>query len=216
MPVMNSNTPDPKLAFRLRKGIGWLALMAVAVILGACQAPVQNQNANGQQGAVQDYDPIVIRVSGYGTYEDPKHAASQRMRLLAMRASKLDAYRALAERIYGTVIYGSSSVQALVLQHDEFKTMVDSVIRGARVMSIVEMKGGGFETVLEVVLEPRFRQCLTNVNYFRYTEECRMPLPHGDPEIHASMQAPATGTSNMYYIGSQPENKENASNGSKE
>ncbi|OZG71155.1 hypothetical protein BTA51_22535 [Hahella sp. CCB-MM4] len=211
-----SKTSDRNHDFRLSPGIGWLALVAVSVVLAACQAPVQNQNANGQQSAMQDYDPIVIRVSGYGTYEDPKHASSQRMRLLAMRASKLDAYRALAERIYGTVIYGSSSVQALVLQHDEFKTMVDSVIRGARVMSISEMKGGGFETVLEVVLEPRFRQCLTNVNYFRYTEECRMPLPHGDPEIHASMEAPATGTSSMYYIGSQPENKNGSQSGNSE
>ncbi|WP_245555314.1 LPP20 family lipoprotein [Hahella ganghwensis] len=184
----------------IKSCFNWLVLMVVAVLLGACNSV----SSTGQQAAAQNYDPIVVRVSGYGTYEDPKHAKSQRMRLLAMRASKLDAYRALAERIYGTVIYGSSSVQALVLQHDEYKTMVDSVIRGARVISVSEMKGGGFETVLEVVLAPRFRQCLTNVNYFRYTEECRMPLPQGDPEIHASMESPSTTSGSMYYIGSQP------------
>ncbi len=148
-----------------------------------------------------NYDPIVIRVSGYGALEKEEQAKSPRYRLLAMRASKLDAYRALVERIYGTVIYGTSTVNSLVLEHDEFRGIVDSVIRGARVLSVSGMKEGGYETVLEVVLSSRFRACLTNVNYFRYTEECRMPLPHADPQIHASMDSPPTETSGLYFLG---------------
>ncbi len=185
----------------LSSAVRWVSTLLVLVLVAGCNSVNNAQN----QPSDRQYDPIVIRVSGYGTYEDPKHASFQRTRLLAMRASKLDAYRALAERIYGTVIYGSSSVEALVLQHDEFKTMVDSVIRGARVLSVSEMKGGGFETVLEVVLEPKFRQCLTSVNYFRYTEECRMPLPQSDPQIQASMASPPMTGSGGYFIGSQPE-----------
>jgi len=182
------------------RGLCRLVTLIMLLLVGGCNSVY---NSEPSQEA-QRYDPIVIRVSGYGTYEEPKHAGSQRMRLLAMRASKLDAYRSLVERIYGTVIYGSSSVKGLVLQHDEFKTMVDSVIRGARVMSVSEMKGGGFETVLEVVLTPKFRQCLTNVNYFRYTEECRMPLPHSDSQMSASMASPPMTGFGGYFIGSQP------------
>ncbi|AZZ94029.1 MULTISPECIES: LPP20 family lipoprotein [unclassified Hahella] len=186
----------------MSKQIQAVVLAALASLLSACGLYGQKQEPIDDNIGK---DPIVVRVSGYATYEDPRHATSQRHRLLAMRASKLDAYRALAERIYGTVIYGSSTVEALVMQNDGFKTMVDSVIRGARVMSVSELQGGGFETVLEVVLEARFRRCLTNVNYFRYTEECRMPLPHSDPDLRASMDSPAgaagssTGTG-LYFL----------------
>ena len=64
-----------------------------------------------------------------------------------------------------------------MLQDDRYRTMVDSVIRGARVVSVTELTGGGFETVLELVLDGRFRDCITNVNYFKYSEDCRMQLP---------------------------------------
>ncbi|GAA3974315.1 hypothetical protein GCM10022278_34230 [Allohahella marinimesophila] len=130
--------------------------------------------------APERLEPIIIRASGYGTYEHASDARSQRKRLLAMRASKLDAYRALAERIYGTSITGSSSVNDLVLQHDSFRTLVDSVVRGARVLSTTELSGGGYETLMEVSLDGRFQRCLTSLNYFRYDADCRLPMPSAD------------------------------------
>ena len=181
-----------------------LIIALLSSILASCSYVEKLQ---GRSDDKLNYDPIVVRVSGYGTYEDPSHAKSARHRLLAMRASKLDAYRSLVERIYGTIIFGNSTVNSLVLKHDEFRAAIDSVIRGARVLSVSDMRGGGYETVLEVVLSSRFRQCLTNVNYFRYTEECRMPIPHSDPTIRASMDSPSVSKptskgSGLYYLDS--------------
>ena len=121
-------------------------------------------------------ESIVIRVTGYGAYEDPRDRLLQRHRLMAMRASKLDAYRALAERVYGTSLTGSSTVRDMVLQDDSYRALVDSVVRGAKVVSVSELPGGGFETVLELVLDGRFQDCLTSVNYFKYSEDCRLKL----------------------------------------
>ncbi|RMF19788.1 MAG: hypothetical protein D6758_01105 [Gammaproteobacteria bacterium] len=173
-----------------------LWLSAGLAVLAGCTT-LMDPPPTPEQQALEKADPIVVRVTGYGTYQNVKDRMNARKRLLAMRASKLDAYRALAERIYGTVIYGNSTVEDLVLKEDRFKTFVDSVIRGARVVSVSELKSGGFETVLEVVLEPKFRLCLTNVNYFRYTEECRMPLPHGDPQV--SLSSGGTGAGGQHY-----------------
>ncbi len=175
-----------------------IMLAGLLTLLSGCAALMEPVPSPEEQ-AVAKMDPIVVRVTGYGTYSDTKDRMDPRKRLLAMRASKLDAYRAMAERIYGTVIYGNSTVRDLVLQEDTFKTFVDSVIRGARVVSVSELRSGGFETVLEVVLEPKFRLCLTNVNYFRYTEECRMPLPHGDPQLSLSNGGTGLGGAH-YYI----------------
>lgn len=58
---------------------------------------------------------------------------AQRM-LMAMKASKLDAYRELAERVYGQRIDASNTLQNLALHNDQLTATVQGVIRGARVV----------------------------------------------------------------------------------
>lgn len=129
------------------------------------------------QNIETNLEPLLVRVTGYGAYAYTKDSKSESKRLMAIRASKLDAYRALAERVYGTGISGSSKVNDFVMKHDSFGTVVDSYIRGARVVSISENKGAGFETVLELLLPGNFKDCLSKVNNFRYAAECMRPLP---------------------------------------
>jgi len=121
--------------------------------------------------------PLLVRVTGYGAFNDKNGAQPESQRLMALRVSKLDAYRSMAERVYGTGITGSSTVQDFVMKHDGFGTVVDSVIRGARVVSITENKGLGFETVLELLLPGDFKDCLTKVNSFRHGSNCLRALP---------------------------------------
>jgi len=121
--------------------------------------------------------PIVIRVTGYSAFAKKEDVKSEPKRLMALRASKLDAYRALAERVYGTSVAGTSTVQDFALKHDGFGMVVDSFVRGARVVSISENKGLGFETVLELLLPGNFQDCLTSINLFRHDTQCLQPLP---------------------------------------
>lgn len=124
----------------------------------------------------EQVEPIVVRVTGYGAYDKKEDAESESKRLMAIRASKLDAYRALAERIYGIGIRGGSKVDEFVLKNDGYAAVVDSYVRGARVVSIIENKGRGFETVLEVLLPGKFHECLNKTNNLKYDTDCLVPF----------------------------------------
>lgn len=123
-------------------------------------------------------EPILIRVTGYSGYETEADSKSEAKRLLALRASKLDAYRALAERVYGLSISGKSVVKDFMLKEDRFSVALNSHVRGARVVSVNEKKGIGFETVLELLLPGNFDDCLNKVNAFKNGLNCLRPLPN--------------------------------------
>ena len=136
--------------------VRWISLSLIVSLAGC--AP-----AGGYRQAAEEpvLEPITVRVSGFGTYESPAtDRLNTQKRLMARRASQLDAYRNLAERVYGTVIYGSSTVNDFVLRNDVFRAYVDSYIRGAKLVAVNEHSDGVVESVMELKLEPRFRACV--------------------------------------------------------
>lgn len=148
--------------------------------------------------ADEDYEdqmkpPIMIQVTGYAFYKADEKSEPDPKRLLAIRASKLDAYRNLAERVYGISVAGNSTVHDFTLKDDQFSVQLESVIRGARVVSIIENKKTGIETVLELALPGNFIDCLNNINSFRSGPECVQPLPTISRSAgHSSLRAPMT------------------------
>ena len=134
---------------------------------------------------------------------DSQTTSRETQRLLAIRASKLDAYRALAERIYGIGISGSSTVKDFALQSDGFAAIVESYVRGARVVSVIENKNTGMETVLEVLLPGDFQDCLNKVNNFKYGLECLQPLMHSsfnNVELDQSQSGKGQAMQSMYFL----------------
>lgn len=79
---------------------------------------------------------------------------------MAMRASKLDAYRALTEEVYGVRITSNSTVSALVSQHDNFRAYVDAYLRGAKVLTVTPLADGNYETVMELEISDQFYDAL--------------------------------------------------------
>lgn len=79
-------------------------------------------------------DVLVISVTGYGAPKSTFENLAQR-RLMAMRASELDAYRKLAEQIAGVHLFGSTSVNDYIAGRDRVRTRVDSYIRGAAIVN---------------------------------------------------------------------------------
>lgn len=137
------------------------ALLALALMAGCASKPKEQSQATPQAESFTQLEVLVIRVNGYGTVgdEQPQISATQR-RLLAMRASKMDAYRALAERVNGTRIQGVTTVSNLATTDDSIRAYVDSLVRDARVSNVRELSDGSFETQLELVLEPQVQRCL--------------------------------------------------------
>jgi hypothetical protein len=146
-------------------------------------------------------DPILIRVTGYSAFETEADAKSESKRLLALRASKLDAYRSLAERVYGLSISGKSVVKDFALKEDRFAVGLDSYIRGARVVTVNEKKGIGFETVLELILPGSFNDCLNKVNNFKNGLNCLRPLPN--TSFFMGSEDPSPANSKSRYLTEQ-------------
>lgn len=99
---------------------------------------------------------IKITGVGYGAENNFDGFTDGQRRLMAIRASKLDAYRALAEQIYGIKIDSNTSVATLTAQNDSFRARVNAVVRGARIVSITPMADNNYETVLEVFVDRDF------------------------------------------------------------
>ncbi|KXS52035.1 MAG: hypothetical protein AWU57_3577 [Marinobacter sp. T13-3] len=171
----------------------WSLVAFLAVVLTGC---VSSQSSEEQ--AKPELEPVTVRVSGYGTYEDVAADRSDtRKRLLARRASQLDAYRNLAERVYGTVIFGSSTVNDFVLQSDSFRTYVDSYVRGAKTLSVTEHRDGVIETVMELKLEPEFLECAEGVADDEMQAACPLPMPRYNDRVG---DLEARSADSLYYL----------------
>ena len=177
----------------------WILMPLLATTVAACAPIGSHQGDNGSQSR-QDtmLEPITVRVSGLGTYEDVAADRSDtRKRLMARRASQLDAYRNLVERVYGTVVYGSSTVNDFVLRNDMFRTYVDSYIRGAKLVAVNEHSDGVFETVMELKLEPRFRACVAEVADDQVQDLCPIPMPQENDSVG---DVQSKGVDSLYYL----------------
>jgi hypothetical protein len=78
------------------------------------------------------------------------HKNPAQQRLMAIRASKLDAYRNLTEQVYGQQLDASSTVADMVVTNDIFRTKVEGVIYGARLVSITPVGEDTYETTLSL------------------------------------------------------------------
>lgn len=192
----------------------YLALAGVTLALASCGSMQKNDNLNvnpssSLQPVEQEVDPVapmVLRVVGYGATNTKSATTTQQQRLLAIRSSKLDAYRALAERVYGMSVQGSTTVRDMVVQNDSFKTYVETYMHGARVVSADVMPDGTVETVLEMVIDNGFRTCLQTSNNQRFNVDCRAPLVgasagqfnlNQQQRVHNESAMPNTG---FYFI----------------
>jgi outer membrane protein FlgP len=110
--------------------------------------------------ASAELPPIVlpqrITAVGLGAMPHGEGLSPEQRRIMAMRASKLDAYRALAEIVDGLKLTGSSTVSAVALTNDSFRVYIESYLRGARVLSTMPLPGGSYETVVELQLGSDF------------------------------------------------------------
>ena len=70
--------------------------------------------------------------------------------LMAIKASKLDAYRELAEQVYGQKVDGEQELANLILTNNQLKSSVEGVIRGARVVKSYPVGEDTYATELEL------------------------------------------------------------------
>ena len=91
-----------------------------------------------------------ITATGYAVVAVQNHKNPAQQRLMAIRASKLDAYRALTEQVYGQQLDANTTVADMTVMNDTFRTRVEGVIYGANLVSITPIGDDTYETTLSL------------------------------------------------------------------
>jgi len=123
-----------------------LLLIGMSLFLTACSSFLDKH-------VVWEYEKPdsypVLRAVGYAPVSAQPGDDPQIKNIMAMRASKLDAYRELAEQVYGHQVQGRSEMKNLITADDKLRSKVEGVIRGARVVKTYPV-GDTYATELEL------------------------------------------------------------------
>ena len=138
-------------------------LIASALVLAGCQviplaahepaaSATAKTNAAAQAGLLA---PMVERRetltgTGYAVISVQNHRTAAQQRLMAIRASRLDAYRSLAEQVYGQYLDANTTIADMVVMSDTFRSRVEGVIYGAVLVSITPVGDDTYETTLSL------------------------------------------------------------------
>ena len=106
------------------------------------------QPGHAGKSAVVAPKPPQIMATGYAVVSVQNHRNPAQQRLLAMRASKLEAYRMLTEQVYGQQLDANTTVADMTLTSDGFRARVEGVIFGAELISITPRGDDLYETTL--------------------------------------------------------------------
>jgi hypothetical protein len=147
----------------MRASLQTLVILGTAVLTGCTVTmapPGQNTAANSamppQTTVVETKAiPVVerrsaIRATGYAVISVQPSDVDAQQRLLAIRASKLDAYRGLTEQVYGQYLDATTTVADMAVLSDTFRTQVEGVIYGAKVVSIAPVGEDTYETTMSL------------------------------------------------------------------
>lgn len=139
-----------------RKTLALACLFSMPLTLGACAVVPLGQ----QTGTTSLSDPVEnpggldrsasITGVGYAVVGVQTARTPEQRRLMAMRASKLDAYRALAEQVYGQYVNSTTTIEDATIMDDRFKARVEGVIFGARLVSIEPVGEDSYQTTLRL------------------------------------------------------------------
>jgi hypothetical protein len=135
-----------------------IPLFVAAMCLTACQTvplsssavadPVSESEASLITPMIEKRESIVA--TGYAVISMQNHKNPSQQRLLAIRASKLDAYRTLTEQVYGQYLDASTTISDMTVMSDTFRTKVEGVIYGAKLVSITPVGEDTYETTLSL------------------------------------------------------------------
>ncbi|RYV02514.1 flagellar biosynthesis protein FlgP [Shewanella sp. OPT22] len=123
-----------------------LFLLLLIVFVSGCST---NRDRHIQWEAETPTDFPKLTAVGYASLaKQPGKTKSDKV-LAALQASKVDAYRELAEQIYGQKIDGVTNTHEWKLKHDEVRASVSGVVRGAKVVKSY-LSGDFYVTELEL------------------------------------------------------------------
>ena len=132
----------------VRKALKIIALSSIAVLVTSCSTTMDEYNAAAVETMINEKGNI--RATGYAVINVQAHDNPAQQRLLAIRASKLDAYRSLMEQVYGQYLDVNTTVGQMIVESDTFRARVQGVIYGAYLVSITPVGDDTYEVTLSL------------------------------------------------------------------
>jgi len=135
------------------------AALLTTMALAGCQSVPLNIMGQDKTGApatpASMISPLVEKretlvATGYAVISVQNHKNPAQQRLLAIRASKLDAYRSLTEQVYGQQLDASTTVADMTVMSDTFRAKVEGVSYGATMVSITPVGEDTYETTMSL------------------------------------------------------------------
>lgn len=121
-----------------------IAALALVLALAGCVGGPRTQ----QLYPVPQSEGVVA--TGYAVIASQHGETPAQQRLMAIKASKLDAYRALTEQVYGQYINATGTMTDMSITEDQLRSRVEGVIYGAKVVSITPIGEETYETKLSL------------------------------------------------------------------
>lgn len=137
-----------------------LILLALLGLLTACS------NVNDKYIEYKIEPPTefaVLKATGYAPISSQQGVNDTAKILNAMQASKLAAYRELSEQVHGQQVAGQSSFNDLIVGNSSFKSSVQGLIRGAKVVQTYPVNEDIYATELELDFEVVYQLYLSSL-----------------------------------------------------
>jgi hypothetical protein len=128
-----------------RRHLAFAAMLSVC--LTGCSS-LFNKHVEWETITPETY-PVISAV-GYAPISVQKGASESSKMLMAIKASKLDAYRELTEQVFGQKVDSGQSLASLVILNTRLDSSVQGVIRGAKVVKSYPVGDDTYATELEL------------------------------------------------------------------
>lgn len=141
---------------------------AIAVVLGITGCGIIDKHVEYETIEPDTY-PTLTAI-GYAPIMSQRGESDSIKRIMAMKASKLDAYRELAEQVYGQKLQGDQALSSLVVESETLRASVEGVIRGAKVVKAYPVGDDTYVTELSLDMKQVYDLYLTTAKPRRVRE----------------------------------------------
>ena len=141
---------------------------AIAVVLGITGCGIIDKHVEYETIEPDTY-PTLTAI-GYAPIMSQRGESDSIKRIMAMKASKLDAYRELAEQVYGQKLQGDQALSSMVVESETLRASVEGVIRGAKVVKAYPVGDDTYVTELSLDMKQVYDLYLTTAKPRRVRE----------------------------------------------
>lgn len=139
---------------KLAVGVIGVALFTGCVIKNPNRGGDKTLTSQSKPGCTIDnrhYKSCTLKIEASGVGVPPCSGAcsTAQAKVMARRAAVLDAYKALAEKLYGIKINGRDTVKNMILQNSNLRAYVSGLIRGAQIED-EEFKDGVYKVTMSL------------------------------------------------------------------